>query len=321
MGIYIPDETMLCNLANEIEATSPRPHHSALLDIANRIRPGCTFRHALSRGGWYRTGGVITADGRHVADHSDTWAKAELEECAGDFAELLDRLAERGLLVTRHTGRTHYFVAAYGSAPADFLQLEVEELQTVLERKLVDTERLPEDLQDLIDPISPVPLEAQPVGVPRYLFRRLIDMRQAVACVSISEGQDNRLSRILSEWSHSSAATRGNFSDHWIVTLREHQDRYHNAVVSASLLSRHARALKPFHWNLELSGVELGAQLHGFDRATGYPSAWYFHLVAGTITPPKVAYAVERDLDAGFNYLPDTEAVLLKSWVATPYSV
>jgi len=68
MSIYTPDETTLRNLSAEIEATPPRPHHSALLEIANRIRPGCTFRYALNRGGWYRPGGVIAADGTRIAD-------------------------------------------------------------------------------------------------------------------------------------------------------------------------------------------------------------------------------------------------------------
>lgn len=321
MSIYTPDETALRNLAAEIEAIPPRPHHSALLEIANRIRPGCAFSYALNRGGWYRPGGVIAAGGERIADNLEAWARAELESCGGEMHELVERHADSGLIVTRHTGRTHYFVAAYGPAPADFLQLEVEELQEVLDRQLIDAENLPEDLQELTEPIAPVVLEAQPVGAPRYRFRRLIDMRQTVAKVSFSDGRNAGLPRLLAEWTHSSAAARGHFSDHWIVALREHQDRYRNPVISASLVSRHARELKPFQWNIELSGVDMSAQLQAFDRAAGYPSAWYFHLVAGTFTPPKVAYAVARDLDAGFSYLPDTEAALIRSWVAAPYSV
>ena len=146
-------------------------------------------------------------------------------------------------------------------------------------------------------------------------------MRQTVARVSISEGRHNSLSRVLSEWSNSSAALRGHFSDHWIVAAREHQDRYRNPVVSASLVSRHARALKPFQWNSELAGADMGMQLQAFDRAAGYSSAWYFHLIAGTITPPKIAYAVVRDLDAGFSYLANKEIALIRSWIEAPYSV
>lgn len=311
------DET----LAASIERIAPRPHHSALLDVANNIRAGCKFEFALSRGGWYRTGGVIAADGSSLADSVEIWARDELADCMGDMGKLLDRHVESGLRVTRHTGRTHYFVAHYGPAPADFLQLEVEELQEVQDRKLIDPNNPPDDLQELIDPVLPALLEAQPVAAPHYRFRRLLDMRQTLARLPSPYGQTSPMMRFLLEWSHSSAAVRGYFSDHWIVALREHRDRYHNPVLSASLISRHARALKPFQWNTEQSGVEMGAQLHAFDRAAGYPSAWYFHLVSGVITPPKIAYAVLHDLEAGFCYLPDSDAALLQSWAASPYSV
>jgi hypothetical protein len=321
MSIYTPDETTLGNLAGEIEATPPRPHHSALLEIANRICTGCNFRYALNRGGWYRSGGIVTAEGTRIADSLIAWAKTELAACGGDVQELVERHADSGLLVTRHSGRTHYFVAAYGPAPADFLQLEVEELQEVLDRELINADAAPEDLQELIEPLNSIELEAQPVAAPCYRFRRLIDMRQTIARTSSTDAHNTGLPRLLSEWAHSSAALRGHFSDHWIVALREHQDRYRNPAISASLVSRHARELKPFQWNSELSGVEMLKQLQAFDRAAGYTSAWYAHLVAGTITPPKVAYAVARDLDAGFSYLPTTEAALLKNWVAAPYSV
>ena len=315
------EEATLPDLAAGIEKIPPRPHHSALLEVANRIRPGCTFHYVLSRGGWYRQGGVIAADGTRIADKLETWAKAELEACGGDMQELVERHAGSGLRVTRHTGRTHYFVATYGPAPEEFLQLEVEELQEVLDRIMIDTGNPPEDLQELIEPIIPAVIEAQPVGAPRYQFRRLIDMRQTVAKVSFANGRKVGLPRFILDWSHSSAAARGHFSDHWIVALREHQDRYRNPVIAASLISCHARELKSFQWNTDLSGVEMSAQLQAFDRVAGYPSAWYFHLVTNIITPPAVAYNVARDLESGFSYLPETEAALVRSWVAAPYSV
>jgi hypothetical protein len=321
MSIYTPDETMLRHLTREIEAIPPRPHHAALIEIANRIRPGTTFRHALARGGWYRSGGVIRSDGKRFADNLEDWAKESLAACGGDLGELVERYAGSDLQVTRHSGCTHYFVAACGPGAADFLQLEIEELQEVLDRKLIDSDNPPEDLQDLLEPMNPLPLDAQAVGAPRYRFRRLIDMRQTIARLSIGAGRDAALPRLLNEWPNSSAAARGHFSDHWIVGLREHQDRYRNPVISASLVSRKARTLKPFQWNDTLSGPAMLAQLQAFDRAAGYPAAWYFHLVAGTYTPPKVAYAIAKDLESGFSYLPDTEAALIRSWVAAPYSV
>jgi hypothetical protein len=322
MSIHMPDEAALRKLADEIESIPPRPHHSALLEAIGRLCPAaCKFHYSFTRGGWYRPGGIIAADGARIADSLETWAKDELKICGGDMHELVDRHIDSGLLATRHTGRTHYFVAAYGPAPGDFLQLEVEELQEVLDRELIDADNPPDELQELIEPIAPAALEAQPVAAPRYRFRRLLDMRQAIARAALAETQSAGVARMLGEWMHSSAAARGHFSEHWVVALREHQDRYRNPVVSASPVSRRARELKPFQWNIELSGVDMLKQLQAFDRAAGYPSAWYFHLLAGHFTPPKVAYAVVRDLEAGFSYLPETEAALVKGWVAAPYSV
>jgi hypothetical protein len=305
-------------LAAEIEKLAPRPHHSRLLEMANKIRPGCTFRYALNRGGWYRPGGVVTADGTRIADNVESWVKAQGSD---DVDEFVERYMDSGLLVTRHTGRTHYFVAAYGPAPADFLQLEVEELQEVLDRQLLDIENPPNDIQELIEPVLPALLDAQAVGVPYYRFRRLIDARQIIARTTPAYGNKDGLARLITEWSHSSAALHGHFSDHWLIALREHLDRYRNPVITAALVSCHERSLKPFQWNTELSGIEMSRQLQAFDRAAGFPAAWYFHLVAGTITPPSIAYAVVRDLDNKFNYLPDSEAALLKNWMNNPYSV
>ncbi len=320
MSIYTPDEKVLRHLADEIEATPPRPHHSSLLEVANRLRAGWTFSYAINRGGWYRPGGVIAADGTRIADNLETWAKTELAACHDDMHEFVEKYSNSGLVVTRHSGRTHYFVATYGPAPTDFLQLEVEELQEVMDRTLFNANAVPEDLQELIEPLNPGEVDAQIVGSPRYRFRRLIDISQTVASSS-SDPKSVGLPRLLYDWSHSSAAIRGHFSDHWIIALREHQDRYRNPQISASVVSRHARELKPFQWNVELSGVKMSEQLQAFDRAAGYSAAWYFHLVAGTVTPPKIAYAIVRDLDAGFSYLPDTEVALIRAWVAAPYSV
>ncbi len=315
------EEKAMIRLANEVKSIAPRPHHSALIEAANRYKGGCEFRLALSRGGWYRPGGVIDQAGSRIADNLEVWANEQLAESDGEMAEFVERHLGSELRVTRHTGRTHYFVAAYGRAPQEFLQLEVEEIQEVLDRMLIDPDDLPEDMQELLEPIKPKLLESEAVGPSRYLFRRLVDMRQSAAKLSFAHGRGDGLPRFLLEWAHSSAASRGNFCSHWIVALREHLDRYRNPVISASLISCHSRELKLFQWNEELSGVEMSEQLRAFDRTAGYTSAWYFHLVSSNITPARIAYAVMRDLEAGFNYLPDTEAALLRGWITAPYSV
>lgn len=314
------DDPALQRLVAELETAPPRPHHSGLLDTAHRALPGRNFRHALSRGGWYRPGGVVRADGSRVADNLEAWVEAQLDACDGDIEAFAADHDAAGLLVTRHSGRTHYFVAPYGADAADFLQLEIEELHEVLDRRLFPADAPPADAQDLIDPLQPDTVEAQPVSSPRYRFRRLTDMRYAAMRLPAPVGQLHPLSRFLAEWSRSQAQRQDHFCDHWIVALREHQDRYRNAVLSAAPVSLHARALKPFHWHPEAHGVDAANQLLAFDRAAGYPGAWYFHMVAGGLTPREIAPALAADLDAGFNYLRDADAGLLVEWLRAPYS-
>ncbi|MDD3529139.1 MAG: hypothetical protein PHS77_04620 [Gallionellaceae bacterium] len=315
MNPRIPDPDSLQRFAAELAAGAPRPHHSGLLAAAARL--GHDFRHALTRGSWYRPGGLIRADGTRIADDLERWAEDALAACGGDFAELCERHAGADLLATRHNGRTHYFVAPCGPGPADFVQLEVEELQEVLDRRLIDPLHLPADLGELTDPLHPHALPAQPVGRPRYRFRRLLDMRDLAAPGATGPGP---LQRFLADWQASRAAGQGHFCAHWILSVRERRDRYGNAVTAATPVSRHARKLKSFHWHPDARGVALAGQVHAFDRAS-YPSAWYFHLMSGALTPTAVAYGMLSDLDAGYQYLAAQDVELLRGWAAAPYAV
>lgn len=313
------DDHAVQQLAAELEATPPRPHHAGLLETASRALCGRPFRFALSRGGWYRPGGVVRASGERVADSVEAWAEAALAACDGDLEALFERHGGEDLVATRVSGRTHYFVAPYGPAPADFLQLEIEELHEVLDRRLFADEP-PADLQELIDPLLPAVLDGHPVAPPRYRFRRLADMRHVAARLPAPAGRVHPLLRFFGDWTESQARTDHHFCDHWIVALREHQDRYRNPLLSASPVSLDARKLKSFPWDLQARGADSAAQLKAFDRAAGYPGAWYFHMVAGALAPRALAGTLAGDLDAGYSYLREQEAQLLKKWLEVPYS-
>jgi hypothetical protein len=314
-----PDEPALQRFIEEIATLPPRPHHTTLLAAAKERVPACDFRFALTRGGWYRPGGVIRPDGTRLADDLEAWAETELDACGGDMGGLLERHANGGLLATRQAGRTHYFVAPFGPEPADFLQLEVEELQEVVDRELIDRDHPPSDLQELTEPLAPARHAAQPVGRSRYVFRRLADMRRTLARQPAPIGGQSPLARFMGEWSASSAALN-HFCEHWIVAIGEHLDRHRNSILAASPVSLHARSLKAFHWNLALVGVEMGKQLLDFDRAAGYPGAWYFPMVSGGLTPREIAATLAADLDANFNYLREPDTKLLVDWMRAPYS-
>jgi hypothetical protein len=316
-----PDEPTLQQFITEIGTAPPRPHHSALLAAAGKLVSGCDFNYALTRGGWYRLGGVIRPDGTRLADDLENWAESELAACDGDMEVLLDRHAGDGLLATRQSGQTHYFVAPFGPKATDFVQLEIEELQELLDRQLIDPEHPPIDLPELTDPITPLKVEPQAVGRPHYQFRRITDMRQILARQAAPVGGQSSLARFMVEWERSSTGTRGHFCRHWIVAVREHQDRYRNTVISASPISLHGRKLKPFHWQPEARGTDLSRQMLAFDRAAGYPSAWYFHMVAGALVPRDVVFGIAQDLAAGFRYLPDGDIALLEQWLDSPYAV
>jgi len=321
MNSCLPDESTVQRLIAEIEASTPRPHHASLLAVAERLIPDCPCRFALTRGGWYRSGGLIRADGERVADNLDDWLAQELADCGEDLGEFMDRHGDSELIATRHTGRTHYFVAPYGPAPAQFLQMEVEEMQEVLDRRLWDAASPPTEAQELSDPLKPANVPAQAVAAPYYHFRRLTDLRQVTARLHSPIGSVPGLVRFMQEWAGSRSGSAVHFSEHWIVALREHHDRYNNAVLTATPVSRHARELKPFHWDSTLRGLDSAKQLQAFDRAAGYPGAWYFHLVAGGLTPREMATSVMNDLESGFGYLSDAETVLLGGWLREPYSV
>lgn len=315
-----PDEPSMQQFITEIGAIPPRPHHSSLLAAAGKLVPSCHFRYAMTRRGWYRPGGVIRSDGTRLADDLEGWAEAELEDCGGDMDALVERYACEGLLVTRQSGLTHFFVAPFGPRAEEFIQLEIEELQELVDRQLIDPERPPLDLPELTDPVTPLVVEPRPLGPSRYHFRRITDMRQVVARQAASVGGQSPLARFLAEWGESSAGSRSHFCEHWVVAVREHLDRYRNTVLSASPVSLHTRKLKFFHWHPESRGMEMSRQILEFDRAAGYPAAWYFHMVAGALTPREVVFSIADDHRQGFRYLPDSEVALLERWMDSPYS-
>lgn len=320
MNAHPPDERLLQQFAAEVGTIAPRPHHTPLLALARRLLPQFEFRHVASRRGWHRPGGLVRADGGRVSDSLALWLEDALAACNGDLQGLLERHAETGLLVTRLQGSVHIFTAPYGATPDAFLQLEVEELQEVVERPLVDPQYVPADAVELLDPPAYSHLTPIPLGHPYYRFRRLTDMQRITGGLDPARG-DAPLSRFMREWQASSAGARTRLCAHWYFDLREHLDRYRNLCLIATPVACRTRELKGFHWVPQARGVALAQQLQSFDRAAGHAAAWYFHLVAGGLTPAEVAETVAHDLAAGYRYLPECEVRLLEGWLASPYTL
>ncbi len=321
MTLSLPADLSLKQLARAVDHAAPRPHHSELLKALEQVFEDRAFRLALTRGGWHRPGGVFRPDGVRLAYDIGAWMTDELERSNGNFDDLIERYIGAGLIVSRQQGRTHYFVSSYGPDPADYLQLEIEELQEVLDRKLLHPLQPPVSPGELVDPSSVHPVAAQPVGATRYHFRRLVDVGQVVLRQVASNDGPSPIKRFLNEWAECFRQTTTRFSDHWILSLHEHVDRYRQQRMTAEPVSRHARELKTFDWNPEARGEHLGRQLQTFDRVAGYRLAWYFHMVAGGFTPLSTAYTIMDDYVDGARYLGDQDCAMVKRWLIQPYTV
>lgn len=285
-----------------------------------RIAPQYGFREVLARGGWYRLGGVVDAAGAHVADDLAQWAEAELAARGDDLHALADDYADSGLRATRLIGRTHYLVAATGPLAADFLQIEIEELQETVSHALFAGDA-PASIEDLVDP----PRDAlgqpgtQPIGAAFFSLRRITDVAVFLGRISAQKPEPQPVHRFFDAWQASSAAHATQLSNHWVVAVREHLDRYRQPILQATPVAAVNGVPPKFESAYGAQGLALQKALQSFDRRAGYPMAWFFHMLTTKTVPHAVANAVIEDVQAGFHYLPDRDTQVVRDWLHRPY--
>ncbi len=287
-----------------------------------KTAPQLAFREVLVRGGWYRLGGVVDAAGKHVADDLEKWAEAELAARNDDLAALCDDYADSGLAATRLNGRTHYLVAATGPAATDFIQLEIEELQEVTCHALFDADHLPGNIEELVDPRGnggPPAARAVPLGVSFLALRRLTPVADLLARMRAQKPEPQPIHRFIEAWERSSAGTASQFSNHWVLGVREHLDRYRQTIVQATPVAALNGALPRFDGAFGVQGLSLYHALSRYDKAAGYPMAWFFNMITTRNVPHALSAAVIDDTQAGFHYLPDRDAEVIKDWLYRPY--
>ncbi len=88
-------------LARGIARLQPRPHHTTLLTYLNTCWPEASFKHRLTRSGWFRTGGIRHQDGTLLSQDMQQWLERSLRQ-SGDFEQLLIDLESLQPLVTRY---------------------------------------------------------------------------------------------------------------------------------------------------------------------------------------------------------------------------
>ncbi len=286
------------------------------------LAPDLAFREVLSRGGWYRLGGVVDAEGAHVADDLEAWAERELGAHGDDMAALCDDYIDRGLRATRLTGRTHYFVAAIGSGATDFVQLEIEELQEMICHPLFTDDSLPSGVEELVDPRrshATCGAGAQPLGAPFLAMRRLMPVATFLARMRQQKPEAQPIHRFVAAWEASSAGTATQFSNHWVIAVREHLDRYRQAILHATPVAALNGTPPKFAAAFGMRGLPLRDAMLRYDKAIGYPMAWFFHMLTTKSAPHTLANAVIDDVQAGFHYLPDRDVQVVKEWLYQPY--
>ena len=297
-------------VARVCAASDPNRGAQGLLTGLGRLWPDLSFKKVMTRGGWYRTGGVVDIDRQRVADSLRDWAE---HLANGDLRRLMDHCLQNRLFTTRMAGQTHYFTARTGSASIDFTQLEIEELQEVTERYLSDPDWLPDNLEEFIDPLDYPLLEPEPVGAARFVFRRFFTGREMINPV---EGTASRgLLRFMQDWDSSSAATCGHFCEHWVLDIGETNDGEDEETINAHPLSACRFEQPP----PGLCGAQLANWIHNFDRAAGYPMAWFFHMTASAGIAHSVAIQVAEDHMQDYSYLPAGDLDILQGWMASPY--
>jgi hypothetical protein len=284
-----------------------------------RIAPRYAFREVLARGGWYRLGGVVDAAGRHVADDIERWAGEELAAHDDDLAALAADCAARALSATRLTGKTHYWVARGGDRAADFVQLEIEELQEVVCHALCADKEVPASIEDLVDPRDACPGNQAALGVPFYTLRRVTDIADFLAGMRAQKPEPQPIHRFLEAWENSSAGHATAFSNHWVLAVREHLDRFRQPVRAATPVAALNGAPPRFESGYGARGLQLAEALQRFDRQVGYPLAWFFHMLTTKSVPHAVATAVVEDYQGGFRYLPERDAQVVRDWLHRPY--
>lgn len=308
-----------------VEACSVAPvtaGPAALVREIGRQLPDWSFREVLCRGGWYRLGSLLAADGTRRAASLEDWASAELDQRDGDLAALLEDYADSGLTATRLAGRTHYLVAATGPGATDFLQLEIEDLQEFAGPPLFARDTLPVSLDDLLDPRTGSQAgdaAGTPLGLPTYRFRRLIHVGDSLTRMRTQSLEPQPIHRFVADWAASSAGAATAFANQWIIAFREHLDRYRQPIFRANPVPAINGEAARFPVRPGTQGLALRDALTAFDRAQGYPFAWFFHMLTSKAVPHWVATTVAEDAAVGWAYIAERDLAVVKAWLHKPY--
>lgn len=179
-----------------LAAVPVEPKHAALLKAVRRLPGLANARLVTHRGdAWLSKRSVVSAAGEPVADDHEAWLAAELARDGGHLATTLHRLRELNHQLTECAIDRLYVVQDNGGAQDNFVQLEVDVHDEVLDRRLFssyDTTWRAGRLRDLSDLVREAedgerlePAQRAQYRPPVYRLARVFDagvfLREAAA--------------------------------------------------------------------------------------------------------------------------------------------
>lgn len=315
-------EAIIEDINNACSSTAVENTHAVLLQKIKQICPDLVFSYALTRTGWYRTGGLFNPEGERITHNLREWLETEND---GDLDVLFDQYADAGLVVSTLVGKTHYFVVPTGDAAEDFVQLEVEELQEVMDHVLFSNDMLPDDIEDIVDPVDVAKVAAKPVDKPRYIFRRVTAIADYIKDLPQKMAERGNKSpiiqRFMQDWQRCSAKDSGPFCQHWVLSLQQYNDSYGEPVKQIKPINTFINRLPDIKIDKDIHGIELANLINNFDRVAGYPMAWFFFMLTHREIPYSLAAVIYQDLMEDYDYLPAKDLKVLEDWSIQPYGV
>lgn len=292
-----------------------------LLNKLQSLIPDFPIYLAFSDDEWYRLGGVVDINGQRVAGDLIEWVERSYLECGQNLQTLIEYALEKKLVATRQTGRTLYFVVQTGTRAEDFTLIEIEKTHEVSDRMLVDENRPPEDLEELIDPLHPFCIESFSLGQSRYSYRRKTDVKLFMEVVNHRHAAEHPVQRFMDDWNRSSAGQKHRMSADWIIRPYRNTGRFGEQIVNVEIINIRKNHLLHMEDFAGKKGSGLSNALNRFDRQAGYPFAWFFYMLKGKLVSTHSADSVYRDISGDFAYLPQRDEAVLRNWIGTPYNV
>lgn len=179
---------------------------------------------------------------------------------------------------------------------------------------------MPEDLEDIIDPLTPATIERYSIGHSRYQYRRKTDIKIFMETLTQHHALEHPVQRFMDDWNRSSAS-KTRFSQDWIIRPYQHTGRYREQIINAEIINLQTGQLPHLEDMVGKQGSTLNNLLTRFDRQAGYSFAWFFYMVKGKLVSPYNGEAVYHDITGDFAYLSERDEAILRDWIAAPYNV